>query len=163
MTTTIYNQTASIISFPFFLALPPKIKIIKTNHKNPNLWSVWKAFQMTSFYFKCLNVDVTGKASFLSCRTNEHEDFCQNHLKEEWSAMPLKELPIFFLKGVPGKCSSTILNLNLLLGILLLAEEVEQKPALVPYLEVPGNRDCHYSGSVLLPQAPSLPAPEWNN
>jgi len=52
---------------------------------------------MTSFYYKCLNVDVTGKDNFVS-----REDCCQNHLKKERSAMPLKELSIFFLKGSQG-------------------------------------------------------------
>lgn len=47
----------------------------------------------------------------------------------------------FLSKGVSGKCSATILKLNPLLGALLLAEEGEKKPALVPYLDVSGKRD----------------------
>lgn len=60
---------------------------------------------MTSFYDKYLNVDETDKDNFVSCRTNECEDFCQSHLKEEWSTMPLKELSIFFLKGSQGNAA----------------------------------------------------------
>lgn len=98
---------------------------------------------MTSFYDKCLNVDETDKDNFVSCRTNECEDFCQSHLKEEWSNHASQRTVNFLSKGVPGKCSSTVLKWNLLLGTILLAEGAEQKPALVPHLEVPGKRDCH--------------------
>lgn len=47
----------------------------------------------------------------------------------------------FLSKGVSGKCSSTVLKWNPLLGALLLAKEGKKKPALVPYLDVSGKRD----------------------
>lgn len=47
----------------------------------------------------------------------------------------------FLSEGASGKRSSTILKLNPLLGALLLAEEGEKKPALVPNLDVSGKRD----------------------
>lgn len=131
------SNTKQYLLFHSLSYFEKKPKNIKTKHKTHKLYSFSKTFQMTSFYCNCLNVDETGKHNFVSHRTNECEDFCQNHLKEEQLTTSPKKLSIFPSKGVQ---SSTSLKLNLLLGTLLPAGEAEQKLALIRYLEVPGKR-----------------------
>lgn len=61
---------------------------------------------MTSFYYKCLYMDVTGKDKIFKVEGLVNvKDFCQKHLKKEWSIMPLKELSIFFPKGSQGNAA----------------------------------------------------------
>lgn len=80
---------------------------------------------MTSFYYTCLNVDVTGKDNFLRHRTNECEDFCQIASQRRTVSHASQGTVHFLSTGFPGKYSSIILKLNILLSTPLFAEEAE--------------------------------------